>query len=110
MATGGLIMPLPARVAAGTGEQVGVVQALAVQGVDQSLEHMGLANHLAEAARAPFTCKNLITHEKPSRLGKRKWLILAEHRANCIRRGQHPSSEWTCRGATYQILFLYTVF
>ena len=52
-----------------TGEQVGVVQPLAVQGIDQSLEHMGLADHFAERARAPFTCKNLITHRKPSQLG-----------------------------------------
>ncbi|MNM60779.1 hypothetical protein D3C81_720700 [compost metagenome] len=49
-----------------TGEQVGVVQPLAVQGIDQSLEHMGLADHFAERARTPFTCKNLITHRKPS--------------------------------------------
>jgi hypothetical protein len=44
------------------GEQVGVMQALVVQGVDQSLEHMGLADHFAERARTPFSCKNLITH------------------------------------------------
>ncbi|MNS09391.1 hypothetical protein D3C72_408780 [compost metagenome] len=50
----------------GTGEEVGVVQPLAVQGIDQSLEHMGLADHFAERARTPFTCKNLITHRKPS--------------------------------------------
>ncbi len=43
------------------GKQVGVVQPL-----DQSLEHMGLADHFAERARTPFTCKNLITHRKPS--------------------------------------------
>ncbi len=29
-------------------EQVGVMQALAVQGIDQSLEHMGLADHFPE--------------------------------------------------------------
>ncbi|CDF96207.1 hypothetical protein BN844_1507 [Pseudomonas sp. SHC52] len=52
--------------AAGAGEQVGVVQPLTVQGIDQSLEHMGLADHFAERARTPFTCKNLITHRKPS--------------------------------------------
>lgn len=50
--------------APGTGEQVGMVQALVVQGVDQSLEHMGLADHFAERARTPFTCKDLITHRK----------------------------------------------
>ena len=48
--------------ATGTGKQVGVMQALTVQGIDQSLEHMGLADHFAERARTPFTCKNLITH------------------------------------------------
>ena len=50
----------------GAGEQIGVVQALVVQGIDQGLEHMGLADHFAERARTPFTCKNLITHRKPS--------------------------------------------
>ncbi|KPY82369.1 Uncharacterized protein ALO94_05556 [Pseudomonas syringae pv. spinaceae] len=45
-----------------TCKQIGVVQALAVQRVDQGLEHMGLADHFAERARTPFTCKNLITH------------------------------------------------
>ncbi len=48
--------------AAGTGEQIGMVQALIVQRVDQGLEHMRLADHFAERARTPFTCKNLITH------------------------------------------------
>ncbi len=50
--------------AARTSEQVGMVQALVVQGIDQGLEHMGLADHFAERARTPFTCKNLITHRK----------------------------------------------
>ena len=59
---GGLAHP------ARTGKQVGMVQPLAVQGIDQSLEHMGLADHFAERARTPFTCKNLITHRKPSQL------------------------------------------
>ena len=53
----------------GTGKQIGVVQPLAVERVDQGLEHMGLADHFAERARTPFTCKNLITHRKPSRQG-----------------------------------------
>ena len=70
---------------AGTGEQVGVVQALAVQGVDQGFEHMGLADHFAERARTPFTCKNLITHGKPSCEESKSGLILAEQPANCIR-------------------------
>jgi len=46
------------------GEQLGMVQALVVQRVDQGLEHMGLADHFAKRARTPFTCKNLITHRK----------------------------------------------
>lgn len=50
--------------ATSTREQVGMVQALVVQGIDQGLEHMGLADHFAERARTPFTCKNLITHRK----------------------------------------------
>ncbi|MNF60076.1 hypothetical protein D3C84_416810 [compost metagenome] len=44
------------------GEEIGVVQALVVQGIDQGLQHMSLADHFAERARTPFTCKNLITH------------------------------------------------
>ena len=43
---------------AGTGEQVGMVQPLVVQGVDQSLEHMGLADHFTEGTGTPFTRKN----------------------------------------------------
>ena len=39
---GGLAHP------AGTGEQIGVVQPLVVQRIDQRLEHMGLADHFAE--------------------------------------------------------------
>ena len=50
--------------ATGAGKQVGMVQALVVQGIDQGLEHMGLADHFAERARTPFSCKNLITHRK----------------------------------------------
>jgi len=64
-----------------------MVQALTVQGVDQSLEHMRLADHFAERARTPFTCKNLITHGKPSYEESKSGLILAEQPANCIR---HP--------------------
>ncbi|MCY1343084.1 hypothetical protein D9M69_290930 [compost metagenome] len=48
--------------APGTGKQIGVVQALVVQGIDQGFQHMGLADHFAERARTPFSCKNLITH------------------------------------------------
>ncbi len=73
----------------GTGEQVGVVQALAVQGIDQGFEHMGLADHFAERARTPFTCKNLITHGKPSCEESKSGLILAERPANCIRQPSH---------------------
>ncbi|MCY1412445.1 hypothetical protein D9M71_278520 [compost metagenome] len=74
----------------GTGEQVGVVQTLVVQRIDQGLEHMGLADHFAERARTPFTCKNLITHRKPSRLKCQRPLIVAEHGGNCTRCA-HPS-------------------
>ncbi len=62
----------------GTGKQVGMVQALVVQCVDQRLEHVGLPNHFAEGARTPFTCKNLITHRKPSQLECQRPLIVAE--------------------------------
>ena len=46
----------------GTGEQVSVMQALAVQCVDQGLEHMGLADHFTERARTPLAGKDLVTH------------------------------------------------
>ena len=90
---GGLAHP------AGAGKQVGMVQALAVQGVDQGLEHVGLADHLAEAARAPFACKNLITHRKPS-CGRGKAVIVAEQGINCIRRpaGRAPIHRRVARG------------
>ncbi|MCY1556771.1 hypothetical protein D9M68_935530 [compost metagenome] len=61
------------------------MQALAIESVDQRLEHMGLADHFAERAWTPLTCKNLITHRKPSREESKSGLILAEHGANCIR-------------------------
>jgi len=46
---------------------------------------MGLADHFAERARTPFTCKNLITHGKPSYEESKSGLMLAEQPANCIR-------------------------
>ena len=46
----------------GTGEQVGVVQALVVECIDQRLQHMALPHQFAESARTPFACQNLITH------------------------------------------------
>ena len=82
--------------AASAGEQIGMVQTLAVQGVDQGFEHMGLADHFAERARTPFTCKNLITHGKPSYEESKSGLILAEQPANCIR---HPHM-WSCIALT----------
>ncbi|MNZ86193.1 hypothetical protein D3C78_1050100 [compost metagenome] len=48
--------------ATGAREQIGMVQPLVVQRIDQGLEHMGLADHFAERARTPLTGKNLITH------------------------------------------------
>ncbi|KPX97188.1 Uncharacterized protein ALO63_05623 [Pseudomonas amygdali pv. mori] len=66
------------------GEQIGMVQALAVQRVDQGLQHMSLADHFAERARTPFTCKDLITHLKPSQLVSGRPPMLAEQGQNCI--------------------------
>ena len=33
-----------------------------VSNIQSMNQHMGLADHFAERARTPFTCKNLITH------------------------------------------------
>jgi hypothetical protein len=44
-----------------------MVQTLAIERIDQRLEHMRLANHFVERARTPLACKNLITHRNPSR-------------------------------------------
>src|SRR5690606_16838554 len=46
------------------GEQVGVVQAVVVERVDEGLEHVALAGHFAEAAGAPLSCQNLVGHEE----------------------------------------------
>ncbi|MCY1311089.1 hypothetical protein D9M70_613540 [compost metagenome] len=48
--------------APGAGKEIGVVQALVVQCIDQGFQHMSLPDHFAERARTPFACKNLITH------------------------------------------------
>ena len=47
---------------AGAGKQIGMVKSLAVQRIYQRAQHMALANHLAEIARAPFARQNLIGH------------------------------------------------
>src|SRR5690606_29398388 len=47
---------------AGAGEEIGVMQSSAVEGVDQSLQHMALPHHLAEIAGTPLACQYLITH------------------------------------------------
>ena len=47
---------------AGTAEQVGMVQAVIIQRVDQCTLHVVLADQLGKIAGAPFTRKNLITH------------------------------------------------
>ena len=49
--------------AAGAGKQVGMVQAVVVQGVDERLQHVFLADHFTETARAPLAGENLIRHE-----------------------------------------------
>ena len=52
--------------APGTGKQIGVVQPLVVQGVDQCLEHMLLADHIFECPGAPLTGKYLVAHVLPT--------------------------------------------
>src|SRR5690606_2677684 len=58
------------------GEEVGMVQAAIVQGVDEGLEHMPLPGHLLEVAGAPLACKYLVTHLPVSEVG-----VDAPHRA-----------------------------
>ena len=48
--------------APGTSEQVGMVQAIVIEGIDQCLQHMLLACHLGKNSWAPFTGKDLVTH------------------------------------------------
>jgi len=47
----------------GTGEEIGVVQAIIVQGVGQRLDHVLLPHQLAERLGTPFARKDLIGHE-----------------------------------------------
>ena len=49
--------------AAGAGEQVGVVQAVVIQGIYQRLTHMLLTDQFTESAGAPFAGENLVGHE-----------------------------------------------
>ena len=46
----------------GTGEQIGVVQSLVFEGVDQCLKHVFLTHHVFEGAGTPFTGKYLVAH------------------------------------------------
>jgi hypothetical protein len=50
--------------AAGAGEQVGVVQAVVVQGVHQGAQHVLLPHHFMEIARAPLARQYLVTHRR----------------------------------------------
>ena len=45
------------------GEQVGVVQAIVIQGIDQGLQYVLLADHFAEAFWSPLTRQHLVRHE-----------------------------------------------
>ena len=47
---------------ASTGEQIGMVEAVAIEGVDQGLQDMALAEHLGEGARPPFAGEDLVAH------------------------------------------------
>jgi hypothetical protein len=38
------------------------MQPVMIQGIDQGLQNVGLADHFTEQARTPFTGKYLITH------------------------------------------------
>ena len=49
---------------AGAGEQIGMVQPLGIQSVDQGLQHMLLPHHLAEVARSPLARKHLVAHRR----------------------------------------------
>ena len=51
--------------AAGTAEQVGMVQSTGIQRIDQHLQDMALSHHIRKRTRPPFTRKNLITHNTP---------------------------------------------
>ncbi len=54
----------------GTGKQIGMVQPVVIEGIDQGPQHMLLPNHLAKIARAPLAGQNLITHGAVSALLK----------------------------------------
>ena len=49
--------------AARTGKQVGVMQALVIQRIDQGTQHVFLTDHFSKFARPPFARQNLIAHE-----------------------------------------------
>ena len=47
---------------AGSGKQIGMVQSVIIQRINQRLEHMFLTCHLGKGSRTPFSGKYLITH------------------------------------------------
>ena len=48
--------------APGAGEQVGMMQTLFIQSINQGAQHMLLPDHLVKKTGSPFTGKYLITH------------------------------------------------
>ncbi len=50
--------------AAGSGEQIGVVQTPAVQRVRERAHHVLLSDERSEILRSPFACENLIGHRE----------------------------------------------
>ena len=62
--------------ATGTGEQVGMMQALLSKGVRQGAHHMLLTNQRRKIARPPLARENLITHAPHTHGGKMKMASL----------------------------------
>ena len=46
----------------GPGKQIGMVQSIVIESIDQRLQHMLLTSHFGENTRAPFAGKYLVTH------------------------------------------------
>ena len=76
---------------AGTGEQVGVVQAIVVQGVDQRLQYMLLADHLAKALGSPLAREYLVGHAVIC-LGSEKRELGYTSRE--VRQNGHTTGQW----------------
>ena len=66
---------------AGAGKQVGMVQPVGIQCVDQHFQNMVLPDHILEQARSPFSRENLVTH-----------LTLLNLKAPCTVLGPAPAS------------------